>query len=107
VEKEGWKVVEAENGQVALERLDSEQPRLVLLDLIMPVMDGFEFLQAMRARPQLADVPVVVVTSKDLTADDRRRLYDRVQRVIQKGNYNRSDLVQEIRRLLAPGGSPA
>ena len=100
VEKEGWTVVEAENGQVALNRLESARPQLVLLDLMMPVMDGFEFLRVMRQREGFDAIPVVVVTSKDLTADDRSRLNDRVQRVIQKGTYSRSDLVEEIRRLL-------
>jgi len=100
VEKEGWTVVEAENGQVALDRLESARPQLVLLDLMMPVMDGFEFLRVMRQREGFGAIPVVVVTSKDLTAEDRSRLNDRVQRVIQKGTYSRGDLVEEIRRLL-------
>ncbi len=67
--RDGWEVREAENGKVALERIEEREPTLVLLDLMMPEMDGFEFIEALRARPGRPWIPVVVLTAKDLTAD--------------------------------------
>ena len=74
LEKAGWTVSEAGNGQEALDMMPDALPRLILLDLMMPVMDGFGFLAAMRARPEWQHIPVIVITAKDLTADDRARL---------------------------------
>jgi CheY-like chemotaxis protein len=76
-----WEVTEAENGQIALDRLSSARPTLILLDLMMPVMDGFDFLLELHARPEWRDVPVVVLTSKDLTEEDRRMLSGRVEQI--------------------------
>jgi CheY-like chemotaxis protein len=70
----GWDISEAENGRIALARLDEARPDAIILDLIMPEMDGFEFVDEMRRRPEWHDIPVIVVTSKDLTAEDRSRL---------------------------------
>ncbi|HET8633994.1 MAG TPA: response regulator, partial [Gemmatimonadales bacterium] len=67
VEDEGWIPVVARNGREGLERFDESQPALVLLDLMMPEMDGFTFIETVRAAPRLSDVPIVVVTAKDLT----------------------------------------
>ena len=74
LERDGWGVVEAANGRDALDRVAEGLPRVVLLDLEMPVMDGFAFLQSFRALPGCAAMPGVVLTSEDLTQDDRRRL---------------------------------
>ncbi|GAG21434.1 unnamed protein product, partial [marine sediment metagenome] len=70
----GWEALEAENGRVALERMATCRPTLILLDLMMPVMDGFDFLVELHASPDWRDIPVVVLTAKDLTAEDRRIL---------------------------------
>src|SRR5262245_42637864 len=70
----GWNVVEAANGREALRRMESERPAVILLDLIMPEMDGFEFLEELRRRPAAENTPVIVVTAKDLDEQDRRRL---------------------------------
>ncbi len=72
--KEGWKVVTAENGRVALERVSEARPDLVLLDLMIPEMAGFEFLEAFRKQPECAQTTVVVMTAKILTPEDRQRL---------------------------------
>ena len=80
----GWEVVEAENGQVGLERLTQAHPSVILLDLMMPVMDGFDFLLAKHASEEWRDIPVVVMTAKDLTEDDRRLLSGRVEQVFEK-----------------------
>ena len=100
-QKEGWAVIEAENGRAGLERAAEQLPDLVLLDLMMPEMDGFEFLAAFRARPECQAIPVVVVTAKDLTEDDRRRLNGGVQRIMPKGGSTREALVAELRKLVA------
>ena len=71
LEQDGWQVAEAENGRVALERLAEARPDVILLDLMMPEMDGFEFLDEMRSRAEWRDIPVLVVTAKDLTAEER------------------------------------
>src|SRR5262245_19174176 len=68
--KAGWQVTEAENGRVALERMQTTSPALILLDLMMPEMDGFEFLDALRHHQPRRQVPVVVITAKTLTEED-------------------------------------
>ncbi|MGH7588114.1 MAG: response regulator [Gemmatimonadota bacterium] len=104
LEAEGWEVDEAENGRVALKRLEESNPGLVLLDLMMPEMDGFEFLEALRDadRPQ---VPVVVMTAKELTRDDHMRLSGGVERIVKKGSRDR--FLHEIRDLVALHARPA
>jgi CheY-like chemotaxis protein len=100
LEKEGWTVREAENGQAGLARLGEGLPALILLDLLMPVMDGFEFIAALRAQEDWRGVPVVVVTSKDLTANDRLRLNGQVEKVLLKGAYSREALLADVRALV-------
>ncbi|HAB18214.1 MAG TPA: response regulator [Verrucomicrobiota bacterium] len=97
VEKQGWQVVEAENGRVGLERLSVRIPGVILLDLMMPEMDGFSFMEALRRRPDCRQVPVIVVTAKDLTTEDRSRLNGHVIEILQKGGYSTSELIEEIR----------
>jgi CheY-like chemotaxis protein len=101
--REGWTVAEAENGRVALDRVAERAPGVILLDLMMPEMDGFEFLEELHRDPRWSGIPVVVVTSKDLTEQDRTRLRSGVERVLQKGTDPREDLVMEVRRLLGEG----
>jgi CheY-like chemotaxis protein len=103
VESAGWTVVEAENGRVALAALEHEHPTLVLLDLMMPEMDGFAFLDEFRADNRYNSVPVVVLTAKDITAEERERLNGHVARVLQKGSVRREDLVTELARLIGAG----
>jgi adenylate cyclase len=97
----GWSITEAENGRVALERMAERRPDAVVLDLVMPEMDGFEFLAALRARDEWRAVPVIVVTARDLTEADRRRLNGGVDRIIQKGGYAGDDLLHEVAEALA------
>ncbi len=100
MEKEGWTVVEAENGRLGLERLDDAIPAIILLDLMMPEMDGFAFMEELRQRPDGAEVPVIVITAKDLTAEDHQRLNGEVSRILQKGTTSTEQLLAEIRTLL-------
>ena len=100
MEKDGWSVMEAENGRIGLERLTEGIPALILLDLMMPEMDGFGFMQELRKREDCRGVPVIVITAKDLTEDDRRRLNGEVARILQKGATSTDDLLSEIRSLI-------
>jgi len=101
LEKNGWKVSEASNGQEALDMMADVQPRLILLDLMMPVMDGFGFLAEMRTNPEWQDIPVIVITAKDLTAEDRDRLSGCVEEVLEKNAYSREQLLKQIREAVA------
>ena len=94
--KAGWRVIEAENGCRALEVLEVEQPDVILLDLMMPEMDGFEFISELRQRPEWRAIPVIVLTAKDLTQEDQERLDGQTQRILQKGSYNRQTLLSEV-----------
>ncbi len=98
LEKNGWSVVEAENGRVAMDQVAYALPRVILLDLNMPVMDGFEFLAELRRRPGCGAIPVVVLTAMDLTAEDRRRLRGANQ-VLNKGDVTLQDLAEKLRQL--------
>jgi len=103
LERQGWKVVEAANGVEGLARVDEAKPSLVLLDLMMPEMDGFAFLAVLNDR-HLLDIalPVVVLTAKELTRGEREILAGFAHKVIQKGSYTGSQLEQEVRRALKP-----
>jgi signal transduction histidine kinase/CheY-like chemotaxis protein len=101
LEPEGFSVVEAENGRVALERLRGVSPSVVLLDLMMPEVDGFEFVAEFRRREAWRSIPVIVVTAKDLSREDRERLNGSVQKILQKGAYGREQLLAEVRELVA------
>lgn len=97
LEREGWQVVTAENGRVALERVAAQPPALVLLDLMMPEMDGFEFLHRLRQTPDGRDIPVVVLTAKELTDEDARVLHDGVEKILKKGAFGKEELLAEVR----------
>ena len=99
--KEGWTVAEAANGREALDHLERGRPALVLLDLMMPEMDGFEVLERMRREEAWRDIPVIVVTAKDLTREDIDRLNGHVAKVLQKGAYQRRDLVRDVHAMIA------
>lgn len=104
----GWNVVEAENGQVALERFREVRPALVLLDLMMPVLDGFGFLEELNRSGLRDGVPVIVLTAKDLTEEDRARLNGEVARILQKGAVTQvqelEGLLQQLVRAVRPSG---
>lgn len=97
LEKEGWEAEFVVNGAEALEAVAARQPAIILLDLLMAEMDGFEFLTHLRANPDWKTIPVVVITSMDLTSDVRARLQGRVDNIFQKGRYSRDNLIRQIR----------
>ena len=101
LEQEGWQVQEAENGRVALQMLDEAEPSLILLDLMMPVMDGFEFVMEMHKLESSAAIPIVVITAKDITEDDRRRLNGGVVGLIERGGLGRNEMLAQLRQQVA------
>jgi signal transduction histidine kinase/DNA-binding response OmpR family regulator len=101
LEHEGWQVSEAENGRVALEILSAHEPSLILLDLMMPVMDGFEFVMELRKRDAQNAIPIVVITAKDVTEEDRQLLNGNVVGLIEKGGMGRDALLEQVLELVA------
>jgi signal transduction histidine kinase/DNA-binding response OmpR family regulator len=105
LERENWAVVEAENGHVALDWLDrNAPPALILLDLVMPEMDGFRFVEEKRKRGGERIVPVVVLTAKDMTAEERHQLRGGVDEILQKGVYTPEQFDRTVRSLVSAYG---
>ncbi len=100
LEKERWTVAEAENGRVALDWLDRHRADVILLDLMMPEMDGFEFVERWRAREGWRSTPILVVTAKELTDEDRLRLDGYVQKIVRKGGHGHEEFMNEVRDLV-------
>ncbi|MBV8613276.1 MAG: response regulator, partial [Acetobacteraceae bacterium] len=101
LERDGWSVTEASDGGEALERVAACHPALILLDLLMPIMNGCDFLAALRARPAWRDIPVVVLTAKDVTASERAQLERQADEVLIKGTISLSELARDLREVLA------
>ena len=99
LERPHWIVREAANGREALDLLREEKPDVILLDLMMPEMDGFEVVAALQGDKDWRDIPVIVITSLDLDAKDRERLNSGVQSVLVKEKFRPEDLVERIRQL--------
>lgn len=100
LEREGWQVVEAENGEAALGRVAERRPELILLDLMMPKMDGFEVIGALRSTAIWRTIPIVVLTAMDLNNAERVRLNGYVEKVLQKGAYHHEELLRDVRNLV-------
>jgi signal transduction histidine kinase/DNA-binding response OmpR family regulator len=107
LEKDGFTVAEAKNGRQALDMLTAQAPSLILLDLMMPEMDGFELLAELRDRVEWKSIPVIVVTAKDLSPEERMflngslLLSNCVRGVLQKGGFDRDGLLREVRELVS------
>ena len=101
LEPQGYAVVEAENGRAALECLREVSPSVILLDLMMPEMDGFEFVAEFRRHEAWRAIPIVVVTARDLSDADRERLNGYVEKILQKGTHGREELLAEVRELVS------
>jgi signal transduction histidine kinase/CheY-like chemotaxis protein len=93
-----WTVAEAENGLAALESIARCQPSLIVLDLKMPVMDGFQMIAELHKHEDWRKIPVVVVSAKELTTEDRQRLQGHVQKILQKGDFGREGLLREVQQ---------
>jgi signal transduction histidine kinase/CheY-like chemotaxis protein len=100
LKKAGCQVTSAENGRIGLQRLAEQPPDLILLDLMMPEMDGFEFVARLHEHDSWNKIPIIVMTAKDITSEDRLKLDHRVQTIFQKGAYKKDKLLAEIRTSL-------
>ncbi len=100
LEKDCYRIAEAEHGAAGLEHLRHSTPDIILLDLMMPVMDGVEFLAELRGAAEGADIPVIVITAKDLDEQDRRALNGKVTEIVQKARYSGDALLARVRTLL-------
>jgi signal transduction histidine kinase/CheY-like chemotaxis protein len=101
LEPQQWRVTEADNGRVALDLLTKEIPDIILIDLMMPEMDGFELIAALRKRDDWRHIPVIVITALDLTAADRARLNSGVEGILLKNSFDPAHLVQTVRQAVA------
>jgi threonine synthase len=91
-----YQIFEAYDGRAGLDLIRSERPDLILLDLMMPGLDGFTLLEIVKSEEGLRDVPVIVVTAKELTPDEWRRLDGQVESLLQKGSFMEEDLLEDI-----------
>ena len=95
-----YSIIEAENGREAIQIAKQELPDLIILDLMMPEFDGFSVLDALKEEPETAPIPVIVVTAKDLSAQELQRLEGRIHALKQKGDFMNDELADEIHLLL-------
>jgi CheY-like chemotaxis protein len=102
LEGQQWTVQEAANGREALARLQADKPDVILLDLMMPEMDGFAVVAALQKEAGWRDIPIIVITARDLDAKDRERLNSGVRSVLVKETFRPAELVERIRRLVHP-----
>jgi threonine synthase len=95
-----FEISEATNGRDAIELVTRERPDLVILDLMMPEVDGFAVLDALRSRPETANIPVIVATAKELTVDEKSRLQGQIQSLMLKGDFLNDEFLDEVRSLI-------
>jgi threonine synthase len=95
-----YELFEAEDGKSALQMIGAEKPDLIILDLMMPELDGFSVLDALRANPATASIPVIVITAQELTAKEKERLEGQIQALMQKGDFVSEELLDEVRSLI-------
>ncbi|HET6594495.1 MAG TPA: pyridoxal-phosphate dependent enzyme [Anaerolineales bacterium] len=95
-----FEIFEATNGREALELIAHEHPDLVILDLMMPEVDGFAVLDSLRSRPETANIPVIVATAKELTVDEKSRLQGQIQSLMLKGDFLNDEFLEEVRSLI-------
>jgi signal transduction histidine kinase/CheY-like chemotaxis protein len=101
IKKENLHVLAAENGEVALRYLEHKKPALILLDLDMPVMDGYQFIERIHQDEKWSSIPVVVLTSKELSADEQARLNQHVETIFKKENLQQDDCILQIHQLVS------
>ena len=107
LEKQGWLTTEAANGVEALAKLEENRPALILLDLMMPEMDGFEFAERVHRHSHWRNIPIVVLTAKDLSEPERAQLGQHVHQILQKSGQSREELMEQVRALVANTATPS
>jgi CheY-like chemotaxis protein len=96
-----WLPVEAENGRLALDRLKESQPDVILLDLMMPEMDGFQLVAELQKHPTWRRIPVIVVTARDLTVEERAQLNSGIETVLTKESFSPAQLIERVRQVVS------
>jgi signal transduction histidine kinase/DNA-binding response OmpR family regulator len=102
----GWSIQAAENSREAIEIIEKSPPMLILLDLMMPEMDGFEVIKKLRYHPQWQLIPIIVITSVELSTSEYAQLSKQVQNIFQKGKYELQDLLNEVNEVVSSSLSP-
>jgi CheY-like chemotaxis protein len=100
LQQEGWIVQPATNGLDAIACIKAERPLLILLDLMMPEMDGFEVINQVRHHPAWQTIPIIVITAMDLAVSEHQQLTEKVHNIFQKGKYNKQELIAEVEEVL-------
>jgi threonine synthase len=95
-----FEIFEATNGREAIELANLEHPDLIILDLMMPEVDGFAALDELRSKPLTANIPVIVATAKELTVDEKSRLQGQIQSLMMKGDFLNDEFLTEVRSLI-------
>jgi threonine synthase len=95
-----FEITEASNGNEAIELVSREHPDIVILDLMMPEVDGFAVLDALRSKPETTNIPIIVATAKELTVSEKSRLQGQIQALMQKGDFLNDDFLDEVRSLI-------
>ena len=95
-----FEIFEATNGLEAIDLVMRERPDLVILDLMMPELDGFGVLDSLRSKPETANIPVIVATAKELTVDEKSRLQGQIQSLMLKGDFLNDEFLEEVRLLI-------
>ena len=98
LEHEGWTVLQAVGGEDGVALARSRHPSVVLVDLVMPGMDGFDVVDRLRRDPETASIPIVILTAKALTREDKERLRGQISYVANKGAFDSGDLAELVRR---------
>jgi len=101
LDRDGWKIEEATNAREGLEKVARGIPSLILLDLMMPEMDGFEFVERIRSQEQYRSIPIVVLTAMELTPQERAQLSEHVSRIASKASTSWSSLISELTSIIA------
>jgi signal transduction histidine kinase/DNA-binding response OmpR family regulator len=105
--REGLEVLEAVDGNVAMNLMKNEIPGLIILDLILPEFNGFDLLAAMNQNPHWQQIPIIVISAKELSREELKKLHNDVDCIFKKGDYSRIELLNEIEALMAKQPHPA
>jgi threonine synthase len=95
-----YTLFEAGNGREAVELVNQEIPNLIILDLMLPELDGFSVMDELQKKPETAEIPIIVVTAKELTQNEKLRLQGHIQKLMQKGDFLTDELLDEVKSLL-------
>jgi threonine synthase len=93
-------ILEATNGTDGIKLIQRELPDLIILDLMMPEMDGFAVMDALKADPKTSEIPVIVATAKELTPEEKKRLGTQIQTLMQKGDFLNDEFLEEVKALI-------